>query len=73
MQYLFLQRKEVKVAERPPLLNILSWNRLRKAMDPRDKVYGILGIARPDQVELFKPDYECAVEELYTKTIVDDI
>ena len=39
-----------------------------KTFEPRDKIYGLLGVADDADDPVFDPDYEMSVEEVYTKT-----
>lgn len=48
-----------------PLDDLLSYYRSRSTRDPRDKLYGLLGIL-PSQIRRdFKPDYKSSPEKLY--------
>ncbi|KAK0101595.1 hypothetical protein ONS95_006758 [Cadophora gregata] len=54
----------------PNVLLLLKTYREREAIDPRDKVYGILGMAfNSAEVEIVA-DYSISWQELYTRTIV---
>jgi hypothetical protein len=45
----------------------------REATDPRDRIYGLLGLATGDEVGLVKPDYTRSLEELFYSTAVATI
>jgi Heterokaryon incompatibility protein (HET) len=55
------------------LLNVLARHRARKATDPRDKIFGCLGLVPADQARLIMPDYEASIEHVYCQTIIFDI
>jgi hypothetical protein len=50
------------------LARLLSYTQHSLCTDPRDKVYGLLGIAEPEALETIGIDYEISVLEVYTKT-----
>jgi hypothetical protein len=45
----------------------------REATDPRDRIYGLLGLATGDEVGLVKPDYTRSLEEVFYSTAVATI
>ncbi|OMP88004.1 Heterokaryon incompatibility protein 6, OR allele [Diplodia seriata] len=49
----------------PELLDLLRLGRNREATDDRDKVFGILGLLRPEEEAVIIPDYSMDVTELY--------
>jgi hypothetical protein len=49
------------------LARLLSCTQHSLCTDPRDKVYGLLGIAEPEALEAIGIDYEISVLEVYTK------
>jgi hypothetical protein len=44
--------------------------RFRNASDPRDKLYGILGLGSVDMTTLVRPDYSLPTEKVYEKFVV---
>ncbi|KAI7760018.1 hypothetical protein LZL87_012389 [Fusarium oxysporum] len=46
---------------------ILLWARLRQCTDPRDKVYGLLGMMSPSIVKLIQPNYDEPLRHTYRK------
>lgn len=66
-------RDSLQQGIQPPLLDCLSMARSNFSMDPRDKVFGILGLASDAKVLLPNPDYSTPVTEMYitlTKTMI---
>jgi hypothetical protein len=53
---------QLKSSIKPDLLSLLRSTRFSLATDPHDKIYGLLGIARPTPL---RPDYASAVRSLY--------
>lgn len=49
-----------------PFLNTLLHLNSKECYDPRDKIYGALGLAPPSLAERIAPDYKKEVEEVYT-------
>ena len=47
------------------LLELMHNSRSNWSTDPRDKIYGLLGIAAEDQAYHLDPDYERSVEDVY--------
>ncbi|KAI9170699.1 HET-domain-containing protein [Paramyrothecium foliicola] len=50
------------------LARLLSHTQHSLCTDPRDKVYGLLGIAEPEALETIGIDYNLSLLEVYTKT-----
>jgi hypothetical protein len=55
------------------MLELLMRYRASKATDPRDRIYGLLGLTHERQAKRFVIDYDGTIEELYRKTVIDDI
>lgn len=53
-----------------PFLNTLLHLNSKECYDPRDKIYGALGLAPPGMAERIAPDYEKDVEEVYTDATI---
>lgn len=51
---------------RASLLEVLCDCRRKLSSDPRDKLYGILGILHPEVRREFRPDYNLSVKEVYS-------
>lgn len=51
------------------LLEILRVCRRKVASDPRDKLYGILGILKPEIRKDFRVDYSLSVKDVYTEIV----
>ena len=51
--------------ERPSLLELMYSSRSNQSTDPRDKVYGLLGIAADIEAHEIDPDYALSVEDIY--------
>ncbi|KAI1774791.1 heterokaryon incompatibility protein-domain-containing protein [Hypoxylon cercidicola] len=51
----------------PTLLDIVHTMRHLHSTDPRDKIYGLMGLAVPADVAGFAPDYKMSWEETYRK------
>ena len=49
---------------------IMSLYRGRDCTDPRDKVFGFLGLTIGDQVNLITPDYSASVSQTFEQTTV---
>jgi hypothetical protein len=49
-----------------PILNVVNWT---SCSDPRDKVYGILGIVADPHIARISPDYNLQTHEVYTKLV----
>jgi hypothetical protein len=52
-----------------PLLEVLRACRRKLTADPRDKLFGILGILPQDVRQDFKPDYNLSVKKVYTHIV----
>jgi hypothetical protein len=52
---------------------LLGAIRHRQCMDPRDKIYGILGILSNSISDNIEPDYQSSVVEVYKHAILTDI
>ncbi|KAF2848775.1 HET-domain-containing protein [Plenodomus tracheiphilus IPT5] len=50
-------------------LQCLSSFRTRNAFDARDRVYGMLGLARPEWLQHIQPDYTRPVEDVYRAVV----
>ena len=59
-----LQDRQLK-GERTSLYRLLNLTRTVSSTDPRDKVYGLLGLMDDDLVRLIKPDYRDTVIKVY--------
>ncbi|KAI1536277.1 HET domain containing protein [Pyrenophora tritici-repentis] len=57
----------------PLLLDLLIAFRDRKASDPRDKVYALLGMARTEEGRALVPDYSLSEVEVFRKVTVESI
>jgi hypothetical protein len=79
--YLDLTRYKISAARRlntqerkPSLFYLLETHRFSKSTDPRDKVYGFLGLADRnispfrEDAEVLNPDYNLSVQQVYTET-----
>lgn len=51
------------------LLEVLCACRRKLSSDPRDKVYGILGVLHPEVRGEFRPDYDLSVREVYLEVV----
>ena len=56
--------------ERPSLLELMSSSRSNQSTDPRDKVYGLLGIAADIEAHEIDPDYTLPVGDIYRNLAV---
>lgn len=70
---LFGQRELLKLSKIDNFVFVLAQHRSRQATDPRDKVYGLLGLAHSPQSSQIVPNYSSSVEDIYVETIVNDI
>lgn len=52
-----------------PLLEVLRDFRERDSTDPRDKVYGLLSLAKPQEAAAVDVDYEKSVGQVYADTV----
>jgi hypothetical protein len=57
----------------PPLLEVLQDFRERDCTDPKDKVYGLLGLVAPDEAKFIHVDYNKSVGEVYADTVLAGI
>jgi len=59
----------------PSLLNILYHSRAFSASDPRDKIYSLLSLSNPVEIELLgiRPDYSICTRDLYRQFAVSII
>jgi hypothetical protein len=62
-------RHEEKSAPHPQLADILSQFRWSKATNPRDKIYGLLGLAQSRDRDVVKIEYKKSPEECYTQAM----
>ena len=53
------------------LFNILECTAHRYAMDPRDKVFAVLGLVRDAHVASLTPDYSQTISEVYQQATVN--
>lgn len=51
------------------LLDVLCACRRKLSSDPRDKLYGVLGILHPEIRKEFPPDYNLSVKEVYSEIV----
>ncbi|RAL62352.1 hypothetical protein DID88_004918 [Monilinia fructigena] len=49
---------------------LLRWAKHRSCIDPRDKIYGIIGLVPPPIVAGIRCDYSCSVPEVYKSAIL---
>jgi hypothetical protein len=56
-----------------PLLELLQDFRERNCTDQRDKVYGLLSLAVPDDAQAIRVDYNKSVGEVYADTVLASI
>ncbi|KAI1131955.1 heterokaryon incompatibility protein-domain-containing protein [Nemania abortiva] len=66
-QQLALQARHHGTIEVPSLLDVAHSVRHRKTIDPRDQIYGVMGLVTPAQVAGFVPDYSTSWEETYQR------
>jgi hypothetical protein len=59
-----------KAIDRPGIDAIMSLYRARECTDPRDKVFGFLGLTMGAQVNLITPDYSALVSQTFEQTTV---
>ena len=55
------------------LLQFMSQFRNRESADPRDKVYGLLGLAFGEEVGFVEPDYTLSYEEVLQATVIASV
>lgn len=51
------------------LLEVLCACRRKLSSDPRDKLYGLLGVLHPEIRKEFRPDYDLSVKEVYSDIV----
>ena len=54
----------------PSVSHVLSWTRSKAATEPRNMVFGLLGIFIVLGIESFVPDYTKSVEEVYKQAFI---
>jgi hypothetical protein len=59
--------------KRLPLLELLQDYRERECTDPKDKVYGLLSLAAPEEAKAIDVDYNKSVGEVYADTVLTTI
>ena len=65
-----LRHNDANIVDGPTLLELLIENRDRKASDPRDKVFALLGLLRNHEWQVqIQPDYQISWAELYRKVV----
>lgn len=70
VQNLHVNRVNIQQDSKPKILLLLKTYRERDATDPRDKIYGLLGMAS-DATEIgIVPDYSISWQEVYKRTAV---
>lgn len=52
------------------LQSLLTWTARAKATDPRDKIYGLLGIISDEGKDKLIPRYDLSVQQVYLKAVV---
>ncbi|KAL9627452.1 MAG: hypothetical protein Q9204_006557 [Flavoplaca sp. TL-2023a] len=62
---IMLEQKPHYNMHTPSVSHILTWTRGKTATEPRDKVFGLLGIFTALGIDSFVPDYTKSVEEIY--------
>lgn len=60
----------IRLSESPSIDHVFNLARRSQATDPRDKVYGMLGLANEKIASFIKPDYSKSVEQVYTEFAV---
>jgi hypothetical protein len=71
MQHIERQRREI-LRPAPDILDIAYETRHRKATDPRDKLFAIMGLVDQSDESFFRPDYSLNIEEVF-KELLDTI
>ena len=51
------------------LVDLFVWNHIAQATDPRDKVYGLLGLCPRADIDAIDPSYKKSVETVYTDIV----
>jgi hypothetical protein len=68
------RHNDTNIIDGPTLLDLLIQNRDRKASDPRDKVFALLGLLRNHEWQVqIQPDYHISWAELYRKVVVAEV
>lgn len=68
------RQNDANTLDAPTLLDLLVQNRYRKATDPRDKVFALLGLLRNHQWRVqIELDYRMSWTELYRKVVVYEV
>lgn len=68
------RHNDTNIIDGPTLLDLLVQNRDRKASDPRDKVFALLGLLRNHEWQVqIQPDYHISWAELYRKVVVAEV
>lgn len=68
------RHNDVNILDTPTLLDLLVQNRDRKASDPRDKVFALLGLLRNHEWQVqIQPDYRISWAELYRKVVAAEV
>jgi hypothetical protein len=62
---LFRMHAIYRQIKNPNHLSVISDFRYRRCLDPRDKMYGILGLMQQDSRSRVAPDYKCTPKDLY--------
>lgn len=57
----------------PAYLTAISNFRMRQCLDPRDKIYGILGLLNPHVRSLIRPDYTRPPGEIFTQAALASV
>jgi hypothetical protein len=55
------------------LLELLGWAKFRQCVDPRDKIYGVLGLVSPLIANNITVDYSMATTQVYMSTLLSCI
>ena len=67
---IMLEQKPGYDMQTPSLSYILHWARSKAATEPRDMVFGLLGIFHALDIDCFVPDYTKSVEEVYRQAAI---
>lgn len=67
---IMLEQKPGYNMHTPSVSHILSWTRSKAATEPRDMVFGLLGICTALGIDTFVPDYTKSVEEVYRQATI---
>ncbi|KAI3316760.1 heterokaryon incompatibility protein-domain-containing protein [Xylariaceae sp. AK1471] len=62
-----MEAQQVGKHPSPTLLNVVHSMRHMHSTDPRDKIFGLLGLVQPAEVAGFVPDYNLTREETYRR------